>query len=59
MKPVYRISLGLTEEDKIIVDDLRKNDKISLIAIFRKGLEFYAPKVPKKLIKKAKGLVKK
>ena len=53
----YQHNLSLTEAENALVEAL-KEDGLTTIAIFRKGLEYYAPKVPKKLTDKAKGLVK-
>ena len=40
----YNKIISLNEEENMLVEQIRK-DKVSIVAIFRKGLEFYAPKI--------------
>lgn len=56
-KPRYQKIVNLTATENMIVEAL-KAEKIGTIDIFRKGLKYYAPQVPKALLNKVKGLVK-
>ena len=53
----YQTSIPMNEEEYILIQALKK-DKITVMDIFRKGLEFYAPKVPMELVEDTKKKVR-